>query len=68
MDICPSLKSDHLILSTDLAVYDTVVTVTTEPGYIMENNTISKALRCLEYGVWNDSVGNITGTWIKVPR
>jgi Sushi repeat (SCR repeat) len=45
----------HGSLSTDVVVFDTMVTVQCDPGFILYDGRVAKFLRCLGNSEWNDT-------------
>ena len=60
---CPALVAPpNGSLSTNVAVFGTVVNVACDVGFRYEDGTKSKVLTCLENKVWNASVRPCQGT------
>jgi len=53
---CPKLSQPgNGTLSTDLVVFDTVVTVACNTGFKHANGQLAKVIRCLDSQNWNDT-------------
>lgn len=43
-------------LNTDDVVYNTLVTIQCNPGFMLDNGRVTKPLQCLDTSEWNDTV------------
>lgn len=53
---CSSLTIDNGWLSTDNVHYSVVVIARCLEGFMFAEGIVAKALECLEFGVWNDTL------------
>ena len=68
VDVCPALSAPgHGTLSTDTAVYGTIVTIACDLGFWYPDERLSLSLECLDGGIWSGStnISNCQGNHCK---